>query len=322
MILVVITGCQDELLDGSELDMSKLGPNEKYVVATTIYKNLKRGEKYLDKKYQYDRYGNRVKEINYNKNGEIIEKRIWKYDKQGNVVEEIRDTNDSYLHFVYRYNDKGQRIKWRTKNKSGYNIKGADYRYWDNGNLKYRKRINYYNLGEIEKINYNKQGEPMGGKIITSNDEEIKIEYVIERYKNGGRKKQIRKEIYNGETVASTITEYNEKGQKIKSISNGRRINTWYEWRYDNRGNKIKFIVKDEDGQIEEWKEYKYNEDGNQIEYKRFFINSNKKELFSWIVSNYNNAGIIINKKFKNKNGEVTSIWTNKFDKIKIKKGE
>jgi len=317
----MLTGCQDKLLDGSELDMSKLGPNEKYVVAATIYKSLKRGEKYLDKKYQYDRYGNRVKEINYNENGEIIEERIWKYDKQGNVLEEIRDTNDSYLRFVYRYNDKGQRIKWRTKNKSGYNIKGADYRYWDNGNLKYRKRINYYNLGEIEKINYNKQGEPIGGKIITSNDEEIKIEYVIERYKNGGRKKQIRKEIYNGETVASTITEYNEKGQKIKSISNGRRINTWYEWRYDNRGNKIKFIVKDEDGQIEEWKEYKYNEDGIRIQEKEYQVEKDgTAELDSWIVENYDKDRNYLSWYFKNEAGKIISKGKNKFKKIEVMK--
>jgi hypothetical protein len=319
VILGMLTGCQDELLDGSELDMSKLGPNEKYVKANTIYKSLRRGEEYLDAKYEYDKYGNVVKKIDYNKNGEVIKEYTWKYDKQGNVLEEIREGNDFSLRFVYRYNDKNQRIKWRTQTKSGRNIKGADYRYWDNGNLKYRKRMNYFDLGEIEEINYNEQGEPINGKITTPNGEEIKIEYIIKRYKNNKRKKQIRKEIYNGETVASTITEYNKEGQKVKSVSNGRRINTWYEWQYDDRGNIIKFTVKDEDGKVEEWEEYKYNDNGNKIEEKEYEVKENEKvELYFWTVENYDKNGNHLSWHVKSEKGKIISIGKNEFKKIEV----
>ena len=325
--LMILVGCQDDgLLNGSELDMSALGENKKYVVAKTIYKSLKRGENYLSEENEYDQYGNLIKRVNYNEKGEIVMEEKWKYDKGGNLLKKTEEEKTSYLHFIYKYNDQGKRTKWRTKNKTGDVIVGADYRYWGNGELKYRKRINYYNLGQKEEVYYDKKGNPKKGEIKVENGKKINIKYQISYYDNGNKKKQIKEKVYNNEVIESEVIKYNKAENKILRKGNGQfggMINTWYEWEYDNEGNKIKFIVKNEDGKIEEYEEYSYDENGNTVETKEFFVEDDgKKELFFWKLTIYNDKGIILKKIAKNSDGKITSIWENKFKIINVKRGE
>jgi len=318
----MLTGCQDKLLDGSELDMSKLGPNEKYVVAARIYENIETGEEYVKRKYEYDKYGNMIKQTSYNvkvynsKEPKKLIKR-WEYDKHGNMLKRVF-TGWQYFYQEYSYNSQGQKIGYIKKDKNGETVEEAEFEYWQNGNLKHEKIEDF--LGRRKEIFYNQQGDPKEGLIISTEGKKIELKYKIDYYPNGNKKKKVKEAVYNGETIKTEVSDYNKEGKKIEHIEKeGNTISYWCEQEYNKNGDLVKFISKDKNGRIKKYKEYKYDVNGNKIRYLEKRRIDNELTLTGWTESKFKKNKYELFTRFKKRNGDIFQVFKYKYKRIKVK---
>ena len=323
--LIFLLGCQNEvLLDGSELDMSKLGENEKYVVAKTIYKDLEKGAEYVFAEYEYDQYGNKIKKINYsgNDNSKYTIKK-WEYDSKGNLLEYIVDSRKSdaylktYVKYEYKYNNQGKKIKETKKNRHDEILKEINFQYWPNKNL--RSKITKFNSGNIIEIFYDKLGDPKKGIVFTNDGIQGNIKYQVEYYDDG--KKKIQKNIiYKGKIIKSKTEYYNKQKKKIKVLDRKRKkINGWYEWEYNNQGKKTKFVVKNKKGKIKKYTKYKYDNNGNKTRYEKNYIENGEIDSSGYTKYKYDGDGNLLLIKWMSRNDEIEAILKEKFKKINIK---
>jgi len=99
---------------------------------TTTYTN-KEGKTttYKDNYEEYDKKGNTILKINYNKDGSVKKRTTFKYDSFNNLTEEIVEEGNPVkkTSYSYKYNSDGKKTSEIVKNEEGKTIKRITYSY-------------------------------------------------------------------------------------------------------------------------------------------------------------------------------------------------
>lgn len=284
-------------------------------------------------KYDFDKYGYKVKKYSYNGSGGIFQTEVFKndsagnpievldydykmknvehktlleYDKMGNLIKQsIFDDSDSLSETSnYEYNDKKLEIK---RNSYTYDFLFFKYSYqYDNKNRVIEKTIYENGRDIVRKIlyEYNYAGNKTKETIYTLNDEEdlsVDSRKLFKYDKSNILIEEIH--ISDGKEYKTTY-EYNEKGKLSKEISSEREIL----YSYDNNNKVTKTCIREDKKPW--WKEEDfYDSNGNKtssIHYddmnkinNRYFYRYNEKNqmvLDSSIDSN--GEGLFLNKLF------------------------
>ena len=92
---------------------------------------------YVDSFKKYDKNGNTIMEINYDKEGLVTDKNSYTYDSFGNLVEEDKydKKKNVKVHIEYKYDSFGNCVQETTKDSEGNVVERVEFTY-DNNNLK------------------------------------------------------------------------------------------------------------------------------------------------------------------------------------------
>lgn len=303
---------------------NKSNKEGKYLLTKVITEDVAEDKKYVSREKEYNDAGKLIKDVRYNKKGEVRDYEKREYNQAGKIkkVTELRNIGGDKLKITrtYQYNDAGRKVSYIDKTSAGAKCGEGKYKYYPDGTLKYKYTKNIHQ-GRTKKIYYNKQGEKTK-KIDNSNILDMHtVSHYKREYDEQGRKVkeiEIKKVKDTGEKIRN-IDYYNENGQIVKSITrNGDSIPFWFEWEYDKEGNRTKLISKDSDGEVIKIKEYTFDKNGNRIKKICKDIKENGEEkIWLWVESEYNSNGNEVRTKYKGAHGEkVGTVLYYKYKKI------
>ena len=197
--------------------------------------------------YDYDKYGRKTKMLT-TQDGKIIIKHTWEYDKQGNVVDEyVLDLRMGRIEIrdIRKFDDKSRVIEHQIIDKSKHFASDGHYKYKYNNQDKVVEELSLNKSGDIiwrTIYDYDDEGRKILYKGINKDGEEFKVEKW--KYNDAGKETYYVK-IVQGKEEKKIIDQFDEQGNEVlyKEYRDG-KIKYHYEYRLDNRGNKIKKLVE------------------------------------------------------------------------------
>lgn len=246
--------------------------------------------------YEYDEQNREIKEITYNEDGSIYKRIEKEYDEQGNLVKVTEADGQKIIAIdEYQYNENGKNTKhyrFIPSNEQQYLIK--EWIYDEQGRL----------LEEIEYLEY--LYEEIKAKKVY---EYSSASYPDKRTDYAGViKVRYDKQVRELEPCFLTEWKYDIYGniieEKYISIRDEYRIGMWCEYAYDEYGNQLLYIRRNEEGIIEDSWQAAYDEYGNRIK----TISYGNNEVFkSWQENAYTEDGIMIKDIFRDEQGNIKS---------------
>ena len=188
--------------------------------------------------YEYDSAGNPAREIL--RCGDLMEWTEFTYDNNGNRIREAlleKDAEEPSEWVEYEYDKNGNRIKEVWYDDSGDSASQIEYKYDGQGR-------------RTQQIWYDEDGGV---------DEWTEYEYD----KNGNLTSQIRYEDGNVRFQIETI--YGDNGLPQKELCYRGDFSLSWQSEYDERGNRIRTMRYDTDGNPDGHTEYEYDEMGNMV---------------------------------------------------------
>ena len=246
--------------------------------------------------YEYDEQNRETKEITYNEDGSIYKWIEKEYDEQGNLVKVTEGDEQKVIYIdEFQYNENGKNTKhyrFIPSNEQQHLIK--EWIYDEQGRL----------LEEIEYLEYLY--------------EEVKAKKVYEYSSTSYPDKRtdyaiitkVRYDKQVHELVPCFLTEWkydiygNIIEEKHLSIRDEYKINKWQEYAYDEKGNRLLYIYRNEEGIVEERWDFSYDEYGNRI---REIKHGNNEVFKGWQEFTYTEDGIMIKDVFCDEQGNITS---------------
>lgn len=237
---------------------------------------------------EYDINGNKILEISYDDEGNVIEKYEYVYNDNNNIVSKIIFFDEEIIaeRIVYVRNEKEQIISEERHYESG-SIEFINYEYNETGKLILRKSIDEDNECEWEeffeydndnliseirkdygkkvferKIKYDEAGNVL--EIIKQENNEYPIKQVFD-YDNKGN--EIKNLIYNHKNilVSKSLFEYDEKSQVIKIEEQDVSKHNTSILNYDAAGNQVMQEDLDIEGNLIQRVVREYNENNEKL---------------------------------------------------------
>ena len=253
---------------------------------------------------RYDEQGNVVMEIKYAENSKISEKIVNRYNENGHLIEEIyfldeveiaerktfeRDTSGkiikAYKHYLddskdtieYHYDDEGQ-----LKEILGYDV---------DGDLE-RKEIFDYQDDKISSLKaFGEEGQPILEKIYTYTDSGNRVDTSewdemtgektksIEKFDNRGHILETQRYDHQDQLIDKVSFVSNESGDIINWNEESQLLGkSATEVTYDEQGNDILQVEKNESGEVITKVERKFD-NNNRVTESRVFIDGQGKHI-------------------------------------------
>ena len=188
--------------------------------------------------YKYDEKGNLIEDSEYWRDSSLHYKRVYKYDENNNKIKVFKSIGEDSLRLVmsYKYNENNEVIE--------------EYNYFDDGRITYEV-LKYNKNGKIEEQDLYEDGELYRRFVNKFDTKGKRIEECV--YGN------------NDTLIVKSAYEYN-KFEKITAEYEGReRLTKKADWKYDKKGNLVRFREYEESGSKSKTKNYEYDECGNEI---------------------------------------------------------
>ena len=228
----------------------------------------------------YDKVGNRITDLTYNKDGTIYMGYQSELDENGNLVKTINQSSDG-SYWIYEYDSRGNESKSSLYDKDGIINKYIlySYEYDQKGNI-IVELLNYSDGGSLRhEYEYDSNGNRTKDTSY-DNDGQLKswYDYAYDSYGNRIRSSEYR--VQNGQVEPGlTYTyEYNSNAVRIKDAAYRSDGTLNYENEYSDNGTILRMRYYDDAGNISSSYEYEYNEKG-QIE--RVLSCSNGEIIYS-----------------------------------------
>ena len=230
---------------------------------------------------EYDKAGNKIKQIIYNSDGNMYTQKKYTYDNAGNLTE-YEDYTSGVNNYkeTYEYDEAGDRTG-RMDYFDDDLYRRWEYEYDEAGRLKHYSVYNgdgdicgyedhvyeYDEAGNVIKdvtSGYDTAGaDSTNGSWYYTDEDQYQYD------KTGNIEKETH--YWNGDLFYWSEWEYDEKGQLLTEIEyydDGVSIRTKDEYEYDSDGKRIKRIRTEYEKTEKEITEYRYDEWGNLIEEK------------------------------------------------------
>lgn len=262
-----------------------------YVIEDVVAKEIElKGAKYSYT--EFDKNGNVILEVRYNKNGGIEEKYVNNFNELGQLIEEIIYLSDDEIaqHKTFEYNENGNVVKAH-KHYQDESKDTISYRYdegrlvekitadsedemeakeelkYDGSRLMSRKVYEYDELVLDESYDYDEAGNLIEQTKWTTEEQDSKYYNLFNE--KGNLIKTLTSSIKD-ELLAKSEYYYDEEGllEKIEEETiHGKNITSL---EYDENNNSIKQIEKNQHGEINNEAERKYNENQDVVEAEVF----------------------------------------------------
>lgn len=264
--------------------------------------------------YEYDEEGRHTKVTTFSA-GELYETVEYTYNENGDVIREFKidqqGKRDELKTEIEYYADGKKRKEICVHNR--YSANSATYQYDEYGNeisakSEKSERISEYTYndeGLVVKLVQNTGRD--GGKQVTEYiyDESGKViekaSYPIDRpddkviytYTYDGEDCIKEEETYRSRTETTEYRYvYDENGRLVEKTTIERNNETKIACEYDEKGNEIKIIAVDEDGNAKGWLEKSYDEEGNLVKIVRVNPDERKNQFQYTQNFTYNENGI------------------------------
>ncbi len=266
----------------AEQEIDLLSQRKEYVLAGTVAVRTNLTENEYDDEgeilsgrvLECDENGNEIKDLYYDKGGEISRSEEYQYDADGNLIEY------KYISYQSSENSDSSRQTW-AYDENGNEIEYVSYDKY--GNIE-RKTNSEYDAGgnQTKHTTYDENDEITGWTETAYDENGCEIKYEVYD-KNGSCTRTITKEyderrnlinyvIYDddGELIEKSEYEYDKNDNRVKIVhyGDGVTISTKIEFGYDENGNETKYVAYTDSGRtISYWYEREYDENGNVIKH-------------------------------------------------------
>ena len=228
--------------------------------------------------YTYDEMGNKISEVVKDSKGNIISesKNILEYDERLNITKDITESKDEYYGYLYEYDNRDRLVKKEYYSDVNTLHRKFEYVYDNAGNM--IRETSYYYQPKYSSF-------------------DVKYTYIFDA--DG---KIIEKKASESPDTKYT---YYENGTLKEEISSANYT------KYDERGNKIEFIVYDYDGSVKGKSINVYDMNNNLIKYEAWDGNGNRTSLHEW---QYNDKMQLVKEVYKDNTSRFDYILTYKYD--------
>jgi len=247
-------------------------------------------EHWLYSQSEFDHRGNLIEQTIYAQNGSMIEKTVNEYNEQGFLIREqyFVDSGDAseeksyernenglilkeYKHYidgsfdttVYNYDSQNRIISMITTNDEGETEKVIAHEYRDDFLLSQRVLDGEGNLIKSDHYKYDERGNSVEHK--RTDNESGEESFTVIRYNNHGRKQEETVFDEDGDIVAQTFYEEDDKGLLKTIRESGVEKNLQISFTYDERGNAIRQEETDAEGRQLVLVQREFDEQNNMI---------------------------------------------------------
>lgn len=258
------------------------------VVLKSAAENELQENEYLFSSTHYDKYGNVIREIQYNTSGEATQEYVFKYNEKGFLVEEILQEEDGFIaehksferddegkilrefrHYMdescdtitYHYDNEGLLVKKETIDPDG-DLESTEEFVYENGVLV--RVIIKDEDGEIlsdKKQSVNEQGKPI--ELLDYDASTGELRKSVNTYYPSGNKKEALVYTGNDQLIEKVMLKEDDKGQIIQVVEETLQRKNTTNFTYDERGNVIYQEEFDRNGEIVSHVKREFDEHNN-----------------------------------------------------------